>query len=82
MNQIIEERVKEAIAEFAVLPNMDDLALWRGDGESGIFDDFFPNTDMESEGDENNTNLNDLIQNDAHSESDSIGNISIIKFII
>ncbi|KAJ3214463.1 hypothetical protein HDU67_001648 [Dinochytrium kinnereticum] len=37
VNQIIERRIKEALEELVVLPNMDDFSFWPSDGKGGIF---------------------------------------------
>jgi hypothetical protein len=48
VDQIIQNRIKEALEEFVVLPNMDDISFWASGGKGGIFWD----TDSESEDDE------------------------------
>ncbi|ORY42393.1 hypothetical protein BCR33DRAFT_309505 [Rhizoclosmatium globosum] len=37
VNQVIEKRVKDALNEFIVLPNMDDFGFWPGGGKGGFF---------------------------------------------
>ncbi|KAJ3316728.1 hypothetical protein HDU76_001586 [Blyttiomyces sp. JEL0837] len=40
VNQVIEKRIKEALDEFIVLPNMEDIGLfWNSDGKGGFFND-------------------------------------------
>ncbi|KAI8850467.1 putative integral membrane protein conserved region-domain-containing protein [Chytridium lagenaria] len=36
VNQIIERRIKEALEELVVLPNMDDFGFWPSDGKGGF----------------------------------------------
>ncbi|KAJ3111931.1 hypothetical protein HDU96_005136 [Phlyctochytrium bullatum] len=52
VNQIIERRIKEALEELVVLPNMDDFSFWPSDGKGGIFWDDEEDEDGGGEGEE------------------------------
>ncbi|KAJ3101729.1 hypothetical protein HDU97_001079 [Phlyctochytrium planicorne] len=51
VNQIIERRIKEALNELVVLPNMDDFSFWPADGKGGIFWDSDDEEEDENEDD-------------------------------
>ena len=68
VNQIIESRIKEAIASLVELPNMDDLPFWPTDGVGGIFEN-----ENETDGDE----LSDESQEE--SEAEELEESSVIE---
>ncbi|KAJ3165824.1 hypothetical protein HK101_012063 [Irineochytrium annulatum] len=62
VNQIIERRIKEALEELVVLPNMDDFSFWPSDGKGGIFWDSDEEDDEDDEDDDEEDDDGDGLQ--------------------
>ncbi|KAJ3412541.1 hypothetical protein HDV05_000622 [Chytridiales sp. JEL 0842] len=71
VDQIIQRRIKQALEEFVVLPNMDDISFWPTQGKGGIFWDIDDSGNEESSVDDGEEYEEEVECDDVRMEEES-----------